>query len=61
MTVSAYPNITPALTIRPTSPALEHAIANAIHEREQAVLFPPVEAPTDATPSPDATRLDARA
>lgn len=61
MTIPTYPNITPALTIRPMSKALETAIENAVREQAQAALFPPVEETATARPVSGATRLDARA
>lgn len=61
MSIQPYPNITPALTIKPMSKALETAIENAVREQAQAVLLPPVKEAAAGQPPAGAARLDARA
>lgn len=60
MSIDPRPQITPALTIRPMSKALEFAIASAIKEREEAALSIPVTEIEDTTDARSGAILDRR-
>lgn len=60
MSIDPRPQITPALTIRPMSKALEFAIASAIKEREEAAVSLPVSQPEAAGDTKSGMILDKR-